>query len=306
MGASRQTPPPPPPDETADDVFARRLALSGARTAAAPRSPTPPRTETDGATISRAPVRYDPPPPEDDAEAPPDAMDVDPPLTEAEASGPAPRANRPGQAGFAARLMSKYGWTRGTGLGAESDGIVNPLRVQVEKRKRRSDAEGGGFAEPGGRGRIIGGKRRAAGAADAGEGGGFGAMSAVIVLRGMLEGMEDLAGEIEQGLGQEIGEECGEKYGRVERLYIDILGRQVFIKFTDQVSALRVSCIDFSISQFLLLPAINFVSLHPCREMDLSSNRCKAVTALDGRIFNGNAVTPRFYDADKFEQGIYG
>ena len=31
------------------------------------------------------------------------------------------------------------------------------------------------------------------------------------------------------------------QYGRVERLYIDIPSRRVFIKFTDQVSALRVS-----------------------------------------------------------------
>jgi len=31
------------------------------------------------------------------------------------------------------------------------------------------------------------------------------------------------------------------QYGRVERLYIDVAGRQVFIKFTDGVSALRVS-----------------------------------------------------------------
>jgi len=182
--------------------------MSGAGTAA-PRPPSPPPAETDGAIISRAPVRYEPPPAAPDAAAPPpDEMDVDPSPPAADPSAPAPRANRPGQAGFAARLMSKYGWTQGTGLGAESDGIVNPLRVQVEKRKRRPDAEGGGFAEPGGRGKIVGGKRRTA---DGDDGGRFGPMSAVVVLRGMLEGMEDLAGEIEQGLGQEIGEECGEK-----------------------------------------------------------------------------------------------
>lgn len=180
------------------------------------------------------------------------------------------RTNRPGQAGFAQRLMSKYGWTAGSGLGADSSGIVNPLRVQVEKRRKRPDAEGGGFVDPAGRGKIIGGKR--SGAAGAGEDGGgskFGAMSEVIVLQNMLEGMDDLQGEIEQGLGQEIGEECGEKYGRVERLYIDVQGRQVFIKFTDQVSALR------------------------------------AVNSLEGRIFNGNAVAARFYDSEKFEKGVY-
>ncbi|KAK1770892.1 hypothetical protein QBC33DRAFT_526081 [Phialemonium atrogriseum] len=65
-------------------------------------------------------------------------------------------------------------------------------------------------------------------------------MSEVVVLRNMLEGMPDLMAEMEAGLAQEIGEECGERYGRVERLFIDVEDRQVFIKFTDQVSALRV------------------------------------------------------------------
>ncbi|GJC79700.1 DNA-damage-repair/toleration protein DRT111, chloroplastic [Colletotrichum liriopes] len=81
--------------------------------------------------------------------------------------------------------------------------------------------------------------------------------------------MEDLQGEIANGLGQEIGEECGERYGRVERLYIDVENRQVFIRFTDQVSALR------------------------------------AVNELDGRVFNGNTVVPKFYDTEKFERGVY-
>ncbi len=56
------------------------------------------------------------------------------------------------QGGFAARIMSKYGWTKGTGLHAGGEGITTALRVQVERRRRRADADGGGFAEPGGRG----------------------------------------------------------------------------------------------------------------------------------------------------------
>ncbi|GKT91207.1 G-patch domain-containing protein [Colletotrichum tofieldiae] len=179
---------------------------------------------------------------------------------------PAPRSSRPGQAGFAQRLMSKYGWTKGSGLGADESGIVNPLRVQVEKRKKRSDAEGGGWAEPANRAKVLGGKRKGDG-----EGGKFGGpMSEVIVLQQMLDNMEDLQGEIANGLGQEIGEECGERYGRVERLYIDVENRQVFIRFTDQVSALR------------------------------------AVNELDGRVFNGNTVVPKFYDTEKFERGSTG
>jgi splicing factor 45 len=187
----------------------------------------------------------------------------------------APLQQPQGKAGFAARIMSKYGWTKGSGLGAEGDGITTALRVQVEKRRRKADADGGGFAEPGGRGRIIAPKelkqKKTVGleAEEGEEEGKFGKMSQVVVLRGMLEGMDDLRAEVEDGLGQEIGEECGEKYGRVERLFIDVDGRRVFIKFTDQVSALT------------------------------------AVNALEGRIFNGNLVVPRFYDVDRFERGEY-
>ncbi|KAH0435872.1 G-patch domain-containing protein [Colletotrichum camelliae] len=259
---------PPPDDATGDDAYARRLALSSS-------NPPPPPPPADGeATISRAPVRYTREPSRSASASPPPTLGLGASSNTAasaaaadEDADDAPRSNRPGQAGFAQRLMSKYGWTKGSGLGVDEGGIVNPLRVQVEKRKKKSDAEGGGWADPANRAKILGGKRKDA----EGEGGGKfgGPMSEVIVLQHMLDNMEDLQGEIANGLGQEIGEECGEKYGRVERLYIDVENRQVFIRFTDQVSALR------------------------------------AVNELDGRIFNGNTVIPKFYDTAKFERGIY-
>lgn len=62
---------------------------------------------------------------------------------------------------------------------------------------------------PAGRGTIIGGKKK--GGDDTGK---FGPMSEVIILRGMLDGM-DLDNELHAaeggGLMQEIGEECNEK-----------------------------------------------------------------------------------------------
>ena len=124
----------------------------------------------------------------------------------------APRSLRPGQRGFAERLMSKYGWSKGKGLGAEESGIVNPLRVQMEKRKKKSDAEGGGFRDPGGRGKIIGGKKNVPEKEN--DSGKFGPMSEVIVLRGMVDNMDldsELEGDGDGGLMQEIGDECGEK-----------------------------------------------------------------------------------------------
>lgn len=56
--------------------------------------------------------------------------------------------------------MSKYGWAKGSGLGASSTGIINPLQVKVDKRRKKADADGGGWAEPGGKGTIIGGSAR--------------------------------------------------------------------------------------------------------------------------------------------------
>jgi splicing factor 45 len=105
--------------------------------------------------------------------------------------------------------MTKYGWTKGTALGANESGILNPLRVQVEKRRKRADADGGGWAEPANKAKIIGGNSSSRHKKnDASK---FGPMSEVIVLRHMLDNMPDLEAEIEDGLGQEIGGECGEK-----------------------------------------------------------------------------------------------
>ncbi|KAJ4159863.1 uncharacterized protein LMH87_007801 [Akanthomyces muscarius] len=235
---SAAPPPPPPSDASGDDAYARRIALSSSQ---------PPTSST---TISAAPVLYN-------------TTTAQEPARRSSSPSP-PRSSRPGQAGFAHRLMSKYGWESGRGLGADSSGIVNPLRVQVEKRRKKADADGGGWAEPANKGKIIGGGKRKDAAGNEEQG-----LSDVIVLLNMLDNMPDLAAEVEDGLGQEIGEECGEKYGRVERVYIDTVTQRVFIKFTDQISALR------------------------------------AVSELQGRVFNGNTITPRYYNSDAFDRSVY-
>ena len=157
--------------------------------------------------------------------------------------------------------MSKYGWTKGAGLGADGSGITAPLRVQLEKQKKKPDSEGGGYATPGGMGKIIGARRRGGTEVQDSR---FGPMSEVIILNGMLDGMDidQEMGSGDGGLMQEIGEECGEKvgryhcqsvvhvadikiaqYGRVERVFIDRTNPAavaVFVKFTAELSALRV------------------------------------------------------------------
>lgn len=213
-----EPPAPPPDDPTGEDASLRRLQKSQHPPPADSVPPPPPRpldaVQPTSATISRGPVRYTlPPPPEDipasEAELEAVIAKEQPAEDETESTEDAPRSLRPGQKGFAERLLSKYGWTKGSGLGATESGIVKPLQVKVEKQKKRPDSEGGGFATPAGRGTIIGGKKK--GGEDTGK---FGPMSEVIVLRGMLDGM-DLDNELGRGEGgglmQEIGEECSEK-----------------------------------------------------------------------------------------------
>ena len=124
--------------------------------------------------------------------------------------------------------MSKYGWSKGSGLGASGSGIVNPLRVQIEKQRKKPDSEGGGFVGPGGRGKIIGGKKKGGSNADA-EDGKFGVMSEIVVLKGMVDGMDldaEMEGAGDGGLMQEIGEECGDKVSRdpeIRPLFLHLL-----------------------------------------------------------------------------------
>lgn len=242
---------------TRDDVYSHRLALSQQAPPPPPSSgaPPPPPELIQPSVISRAPVRYrlpeaplDLPATEVELEEVLAAEEDSEALTTAEDT---PRSLRPGQKGFAERIMSKYGWTKGSGLGADGSGIINPLRVQIEKRKKKPDSEGGGFADPKGVGKIVGGKKNGGKESEVGK---FGEMSEVIVLRGMVDGM-NLDEEVgDGGLMQEIGEECTEKYGRVERVFIDRsrdAGAKVFVKFTSQLSGLRVCCLNLLTLGFL-------------------------------------------------------
>lgn len=269
---------PPPIDGSPKPSSATRQNSHSAPPSPSNLSEVPKQTSVVlSSSITRAPVLYAVPP-EIDTRTEPD-KDLESNINHDEEKDmpgideDAPKSRRPGQKKFAERLMSKYGWSKGKGLGAEESGIINPLQVKLEKRKKKSDAEGGGFRDAGNRGKIIGGKQGTTQAKDQ-ETGKFGSISEVILLNGMVD-EADLNEEVERGGGgdliQEIGDECSEKYGRVERVYIHRTGAiaLVFVKFTSQLSALR------------------------------------AVNALEGRIFNGKTITAQFFDSSKFENGIY-
>ncbi|KIH88075.1 hypothetical protein SPBR_07053 [Sporothrix brasiliensis 5110] len=278
--------PPPPAAFAPPASYDRPAATAVGRSPSPAQTPSSPPPRPDGLVVSKAPIRFAPAAEEDhdmkdkgNSEEEADEDDYRPSLSglagdttegtdgkEGSEGTEQLRTNRPGQAGFAARLMSKYGWTRGSGLGADESGIVNPLR---HRKVGKSGAVGRIVGGGGGGGGGSGGGSSSAGSRK-GDGSSEPKISPVIVLRNMVTGLPDLDAEVADGqLVQDIGEECGAQYGRIERVYIDVPGQLVFIKFTEAVSALR------------------------------------AVSALDGRNFNGNAIVPSFYDADKFEEGIY-
>ena len=268
-------PPPPadlPDDPTGEDAYARRMRLSQQNSAPSP-PPPPPIAAAPPGQISAAPVHYKFTPLS--ADLPATEAELEAKFEESKTPDPeAPRSARPGQAGFAERLLSKYGWTKGSGLGAQGTGIINPLYAKVDKRKKKPDSEGGGFVTPATTARIMGGNKSKSAKED--EVGKFGKMSEVVRLEGMLRGLDvdaELAREEGGGLMQEIGEECGDKYGKVERVYIHREDREdgpmVFVQFVSQLSALR------------------------------------AVNALEGRVFGGNVITAKFYDRETFEDGKY-
>ena len=129
-----------------------------------------------------------------------------------------PRGSHPGQRNFASRLMSKYGWQKGQGLGADSTGLVTPLIAKPSKEKKGS-------------GQIINRNKRHA---DYGE---QGKMSRCVVLANVVA-----PGEADEELVEEIGGECRQKYGEVERVRVlegDGGEVRVFVLFTSELSALR-------------------------------------------------------------------
>ncbi|KXL45789.1 MAG: hypothetical protein FE78DRAFT_31458 [Acidomyces sp. 'richmondensis'] len=223
-----------------------------------------------GVTISRAPVRYNVSAPQDQSDE--DMQDISMSLPE---SGRA-QSKHSRQNGFGQRILQKHGWEAGQGLGARGDGITTALVAKAEKRKKRADADGGGWAQPANMGKIVGGGKRKNDASGSGiEESEESKPSEVVKLVGMCANM-DLDHEIaSNNLFDEIGEDMKENYGQVERIFIwrkeQGGGDDVFVKFTSVLSAVR--CVN--------------------------GTKKEAIT------FGDNEVKAIFFDSQKFENGEY-
>lgn len=184
-------------------------------------------------TISREPVRYEAAAQTyDNTDRAQDSTDLEP----SQEPEPETRTSAPGQKGFAQRYMEKMGWKKGEGLGKEATGITTILRHEATKRKRKADAEGGGWAQPAAMGRIVGGKKTKTDTPiDESK-----AFSLVARFEGMLRDMDVDRAIEEDNLMQRIGEKL-EEYGRSERVFIDRGTGRVFVKFTSALSAFNVS-----------------------------------------------------------------
>ena len=189
-------PPPPPPPKTQPppqpqfnfNTYNQPPSLYASAPGMQSSQP-PPQTSTTissepihyaAATISSDPIHYSAPSTTNNPETSTEEL---------------PRGSHPGQKGFAARLMSKYGWEKGQSLGSTSSaGLVTPLLMKVDKEKK-------------GTGVIVNRNKTVE------DHGPFGKMSRCIVLGNVVA-----PGEVDDELVQEIGEECRSKVCLLEML----------------------------------------------------------------------------------------
>eukprot|EP00096_Caligus_rogercresseyi_P010491 TRINITY_DN3843_c0_g1_i3.p1 TRINITY_DN3843_c0_g1~~TRINITY_DN3843_c0_g1_i3.p1 ORF type:complete len:418 (-),score=134.48 TRINITY_DN3843_c0_g1_i3:874-2127(-) len=177
-----------------------------------------------------------------------------------------------GMAGLdvAAKIMAKYGYKQGQGLGREEQGIS--MALSVEKTSKRG-------------GRIVqekdckpeespGDEYGGGGGTPASVGGGKPSItdmmknpSKVVLCKNMVG-----PGEVDEFLEPEVKEECNEKYGDVIKVVI-----YEFSNSSAEENAVRI-----------------FI------EFKRVESAIKAVVDLNGRFFGGREVQANFYDCEKF------
>ncbi|KAG9305921.1 hypothetical protein G9A89_016574 [Geosiphon pyriformis] len=176
-----------------------------------------------------------------------------------------------GSEDFAHRMLAKYGWQEGQGLGKSEQGISHSLIVQKTDHRSGiiinaspSSLVGEGKNDKTNSTTLPNAESAPKSLLSNEE------LSRVILLTNMVG-----PGEVDDTLQEETADECNEKYGTVERCLIfevphgklpDDEAVRIFVKFVEQKAA------------------------------------TKAKMDLHGRYFGGRAVTARFFDEGRFDK----
>ncbi|PLW17147.1 hypothetical protein PCANC_11777 [Puccinia coronata f. sp. avenae] len=190
----------------------------------------------------------------------------------------------PGQPDFARRLMDKYGWKEGQGLGANESGRTSILTVAAAttapggNKKRKENPGDPGMAGPAGphkigsmakgRGVVI---DEAKSQRDLEERMRYGEPTRIVYLTNVVA-----VDEVDDELATEIAEEA-RKHGIVERCFVRIIQRE---DVDDPSEKVRV---------FILYSGL--------------VGAWKAVKTFDGRFFGGRNIRARFFAENSFTLG---
>ena len=174
---------------------------------------------------------------------------------------------------FAAHFMAKYGWSKGQGLGATQQGMLNPLAVSgtasaaTSKKAKRKFAEAAAANKPiakvtgmaTAKGRIISDSRAEQNKSDKDK---YGVPTRIVCLMNMV-GRE----EVDEDLSSDVAEEA-RKHGVLERCFVHVMPA-----YAADEDSVRVFLVYSG-----LVGAYN------------------AVKAFDARFFGGRTVKAKFYD----------
>lgn len=195
--------------------------------------------------------------------APPKSLQESSPIVDAKI----PNINSYGASAVAAKIMARYGFKDGQGLGKQEQGIS--MALQVEKTSKRGgriihekEAAAIPFSEP---------QPAPASSQEQSITEMMKAPSKVIMLRNMVG-----PGEVDDELEPEVKEECNRKYGEVVTVHIVEMPNvtpeetvRIFVEFTRIESAI------------------------------------KGLVDLNGRFFGGRQVRCVFYSTEKYENFIF-
>ncbi|GJN87341.1 hypothetical protein Rhopal_000290-T1 [Rhodotorula paludigena] len=192
-----------------------------------------------------------------------------------EAAGP---PAEPDTRSFAERMMSKYGWEEGKGLGAGESGMTSALSVQraaptgsssKKAKKKQEDSATQPTAGMAGRSVVIDASREQRIEEQKAQMGGD--ASRVVLLTNLCG-----ADEVDDDLPGEVAEEAN-KIGVVERCFVYVVPGE-----TRDDEAVRI---------FLVMSGL--------------AGGYNAVRSFEGRFFGGRTVRARFYDEKAFNAGLH-